>query len=92
MSLAGVLYEVDAVLVGQTVTLRYDPAKLGRSVQVWHGGKRVELAKPLDAYANCFVKRKSSHDRLQVSAPPEPPPEGLRLRDLNKDDSHGEDR
>jgi len=91
VSLDGMLYEVDAVLVGQTVTLRYDRSKPGRPVQVWHDGQRVQLAKVLDAYANCFVKRKTSHDRLQVSAPPEPPPEGLRLRDLKRDDSDGED-
>jgi transposase InsO family protein len=86
VSLDGLLYEVDAVLVGETVLLRYDPSKRGRAVQVWHGGKRVQLAKPLDAYANCFVKRKSSDERLDVSAPPEAPAEGLRLRDFKGDD------
>lgn len=89
VSLGGVLYEVDVMLVGETVALRYDPTKKGKSVQVWHQGRRVEVAKPVDAYANCFVKRKSSHAPLQVSAPPEPPPEGLRLRDL-RDDNDGE--
>lgn len=87
VSLDGVLYEVDVMLVGETVALRYDPTKKGKPVQVWHQGRRVEIAKPVDAYANCFVKRKTSHAPLEVSAPPEPPPEGLRLRDLRRDDS-----
>jgi len=85
VSLDGVLYEVDAVLVGETVTLRYDPAKKGRPVQVWREGKRVQLAKPLDAYANCFVKRSSNRNLLEVSSPPDEPAEGLRLRDFRDD-------
>lgn len=35
VSLDGLAYEVDAALVGEVVTLRYDPAKPGRAVQVW---------------------------------------------------------
>jgi transposase InsO family protein len=89
VSLDGVLYEVDALLVGETETLRYDPAKKGRPVQVWREGKRVQLAKPLDAYANCFVKRSSSRNLLEVSSPPDEPAEGLRLRDF-RDDSDEE--
>lgn len=91
VSLDGVLYEVDAVLVGETVTLRYDPSKKGRPVQVWHAGKRVELAKPVDAYANCFVKRRSETSPYEVDGPaPEAPAEGLRLRDFD-DEADGED-
>ncbi|MGH8654739.1 MAG: Mu transposase C-terminal domain-containing protein [Gammaproteobacteria bacterium] len=58
VSLNGVVYEVDAALVGQNVTLRYDPAAPpGRPVQVWHERQQIQLAKRLDAYTNCFVKR-----------------------------------
>lgn len=57
VSLDGVLYEVDASLVGDTVTLRYDPSRNRKPVQIWHCGKQVQLAKPVDAYANCFVRR-----------------------------------
>jgi putative transposase len=86
VSLDGVLYEVDAMLVGETVTLRYAPSKKGRPVQVWHAGKRVELAKPVDAYSNCFVKRRSTPSPYQVDGPaPEAPAEGLRLRDFRRD-------
>ena len=58
VSLAGVLYEVEAALVGAKVTLRYDPlAPPGRPLQVWHEGRRTQLAKPVNLAANCLVKR-----------------------------------
>jgi hypothetical protein len=52
------------------VTLRHDPSKPGRTVQVWTKGKLVQEAKVVDVHANCFVKREK--------------PEGLRLADLAK--------
>lgn len=70
MSLDGVVYEVDATLVGEVVTLRHDPSKPRRTVQVWTKGKLVQEAKVVDVHANCFVKREK--------------PEGLRLADLAK--------
>ena len=84
VSLNGVVYEVDAALVGQKVTLRYDPAAPpGRAVQVWHEGQPIQLAKRLDAYANCFVTRHRPSGTLSPdTAAPEPPP-GLALRNLN---------
>ena len=68
VSLVGVVYEVDATLVGEVVTLRHDPSKPGRAIQVWAKGKKVQDAKVVDVHANCFVKREK--------------PEGLRLADL----------
>lgn len=73
VSLEGVVYEVDASLVGEKVTLRFDPAKRGAPVDVWHGGKKIGQGRVVDTYANCFVKR--AHDA----------PQGLRLRDLDDD-------
>jgi hypothetical protein len=70
VSLGGIVYEVDAALVGELVTLRHDPAKPGRTVQVWAKGKKVQDAKVVDVHANCFVRRDK--------------PEGLRLADLAK--------
>ncbi len=84
VSLRGVVYEVDAALVGETVTLRFDPARLGRPVQVWHRGRLVHEAKRVDAYANCFVKRNRPSATLSTSTPPDAPPPGLRLRDFDK--------
>jgi len=84
VSLNGVVYEVDAALVGETVTLRFDPAAApGRAVQVCHQGKLIELAKPVETYANCFVKRNRPSRSLDVEGPAlELPPPGLRLRAL----------
>ena len=70
VSLGGIVYEVDAALVGEVITLRHDPSKPGRTVQVWAKGKKVQDAKVVDVHANCFVKREK--------------PEGLRLADLAK--------
>ncbi|WP_373047156.1 DDE-type integrase/transposase/recombinase [Vulgatibacter sp.] len=66
VSLDGAVYEVDATLVGESVTLRYDPARPGRPVQVWAGGKKVQDAKIVDTYANCFVKRDRPSRQLVV--------------------------
>jgi len=91
VSLHGVVYEVDAVLVGEKVTLRYDPAApTGRAIQVWHEGKAIELARPVQTYANCFVKRHRPSSTLDVDGPAPAPPSGLTLRAL--DDDTGEDR
>jgi putative transposase len=68
VSLGGVVYEVDAALVGEVVVLRHDPAKPGRSLQVWLKGARAKDARVVDVHGNCFVKREK--------------PEGLRLADL----------
>ena len=83
VSLDGVLYEVDAALVGEIVVLRYDPSRRGAPIDVWHQGRKVSTARVVDAYANCFVKR--SHDRagIDVDTPPTAPRTGLRMRDLD---------
>lgn len=82
VSLRGVLYEVDATLVGETVTLKYDPAKLGEPVEVWLQNKKLGTAKRVDLYANCFVKR-NQHSRIPVPGKdPDAPSQGLRLRDF----------
>ena len=58
VSLNGRLYEVDALLVGRTVVLRYDPAAPpNRPLQVVHDGKPAGQATVLDAYANTAVRR-----------------------------------
>ncbi len=82
VSLHGVVYEVDAALVGQTVTLRYDPTRATRGVQVLFPGRPIALAKPVDAYANCFVRRDHGTKQLTPQTPASPPPPGLPLRKL----------
>lgn len=94
MSLHGVVYEVDAALVGENVTLRYDPAAApGHPVQVCHGGRTLGLARPVDLYANCFVKRQRPSRTLDPDAPaPEPAARGLALRRLARPDDDKERR
>lgn len=91
VSLNGVVYELDAALVGETVTLRFDPAAAPeRPVQVCHQGRAFPPAKPVETYANCFVRRHRPSRTLEVAAPPpEPAPSNLSLRTL-PDDSEGE--
>jgi len=84
VSLDGMLYEVDAALVGEIVLLRYDPAKRGAPIDVWHQGKKVSTARVVDAYANCFVKRNHDRKTVEPSAPPSAPKPGLRMRDFAK--------
>jgi len=81
VSLNGHVYEVDAVLVGETVILRYDPAvPVTRPLAVVHQGREAGLATPLDAYANTTVRRDRPSWRLETDAPaPEPPPSRLTL-------------
>lgn len=85
VTLDGVAFEVDAALVGDYVTLRYDPAKtpVKRTVEVWHQGKRIEIARRVDVLANCFVKRNNVTRQLQIpKAEQDELPEGLSLRQL----------
>jgi transposase InsO family protein len=84
VSLNGVLYEVDAALVGEKVTLRFDPsAPPARPVQVCHQGKLIGQARPVETYANCFVKRHRPSRTLEVAGPAaQAPASALRLREL----------
>ena len=86
VSLHGRLYEVDAVLVGETVTLRYDPdAPPARPIEVVHDAKPAGLATHLDAYANTRVKRHRPSWQLQCDTPArEPNPSPLAMRNLKE--------
>lgn len=94
VSLNGTVFEVDATLVGQTVTLRFDPAApTSRGVEVWHQDKFIARATPLDAYANCFVRRNRPSRTLETDTKaPAPRPSGLSLRTLNSRQSDEESR
>jgi hypothetical protein len=85
VSLRGVVYEVEASLVGETILLRFDPARLGRSIDVYLKGRKMEPARPVDAYANCFVRRDHTTKALRADRPQDTPVSQLRLRDLKKD-------
>jgi len=90
VSLNGTLYEVDAALVGERVTLRYDPAApTSRPIQVWHDNHQIQLARSVDLYANCFVKRHRPSATPDPDTPaPEPAPSTLALHRLTEDDDN----
>jgi hypothetical protein len=85
VSLHGVAYEVDASLIGEVVTLRYDPARRARGVTVLFRDRVIETAKPVDAYANCFVRRNPDTKLLTPTTSATVPAAGLPLRDLPED-------
>jgi transposase InsO family protein len=84
VSLHGVVYEVDASLVSETVTLRYDPSRPGGPVDVYCKGRKIEQAKRIDLYANCFVRRDHTTKALRPDQKLEDPPAGLPLRHLGR--------
>lgn len=89
VTLDGVAFEVDAALVGQVVTLRYDPARAPnkRAIEVWYTGKRVEIARRLDALSNCFVRRNKTRDAIEIDGDASlDVPEGNAMRDLEGDE------
>ena len=86
VSLDGRLYEVDPLLVGRSVTLRYDPdAPPSRPLDVVCEGKPAGKATRLDAYANTAVKRGHCSKQIETDDPaPEPPPSPLAMRNFKK--------
>ncbi len=69
VSLNGMAYEIDASLVGETVTLRYNPSEQGKEITVCHNGRFVQKAKLVDIYANCFVKRERPSKTIEALDP-----------------------
>lgn len=84
ISLHGIVYEVDASLVGETVTLRFDPSRPGRPLDVYFKGRKIEQARRVDLYANCFVRRDHTTKALHPDRRLDDPPAGLPLRDLKR--------
>jgi len=93
VTLDGVAFEVDAALVGERVTLRFDPAQKPdkRTVEVWHQGRRIEIARRVDVLANCFVKRNATTRDIEFPKAATNLPEGLAMRDLVDFDGQNED-
>lgn len=91
VTLDGVAFEVDAALVGERVVLRYEAARSPekRSVEIWHQGRRIEIARRVDVLANCFIKRNSTTKSLEIPRSNEPAPEGIAMRTLVNDDEEG---
>ena len=93
VSLHSRLFEVDASLIGEKVTLRYDPSRPDAPVQVVHKGCLIEKARQVDIYANCSVKRQRRGGAINTDKSPDVP-SGLSMSSLNKKDIHsaGDDK
>ncbi len=67
-TLHGVLYEVDSILVGERIHLRYDASlpPQRRRLQVSLEGKAYRDARVVDTYANSRVRRAFNSDHLVV--------------------------
>ncbi len=91
VSLHGRLFEVDAGLIGQRVTLRYDPSRPEAAVQVVHQGQVIEQARQVDLYANCFVKRHRRTGALDADRCAEPPASTLSMTTLEHNDPDDDD-
>ena len=91
VSLQGRVYEVDATLVGQRVTLRYDPSHPTAPVQVVHQGQVIEQARQVDLYANCQVKRQRRTGALTTDDKLRPPAATLAMRALDHTSQDEED-
>ena len=86
VSLKGRLFEVDAALVGENVTLRFNPATPTAPVQVVHQGQFIEHARLLDLYANCHVKRDRRSGVIESDSPPQGSNPALKLASLTTDE------
>ena len=86
VSLHGYLFEVDAKLIGEKVTLRYDPARPGAPIQVVHKGSLIEKARQVDVYANCFVKRARRGGTIDAKVAPDIP-SSLSMKSLEEKDN-----
>jgi transposase InsO family protein len=86
VSLHGRLFEVDATLIGEKVTLRYDPSRPDAPVQVVHNGRFIEKAKQVDIYANCFVKRQRHGGRIHDDNTADIP-SSLSMKTLDENDN-----
>ena len=85
VSLNGTVYEVDAALVGETVSIRHDPAKQGAPVDIFFEGKKIQTAKVVDVFANCRVKRDHNTKALHADMAPNLPESAIKLRDMRKE-------
>ena len=67
-TLHGVLYEVDSILIGQRIHVRYDASRppLRRRLTVSLEGKAYGDARIVDTYANSRVRRAFNSDNLVV--------------------------
>jgi putative transposase len=85
VSLNGTVYEVDAALVGESVSIKHDPAGPGDPVDIFVDGKWIQKAKVVDVFANCRIKRDHHTKALAADMAPDLPESTLKMRNMRKD-------
>jgi len=74
VTVEGALFEVPSTLIGERITVHYDP-HLGpqrRRLQIVHDGHRLGEARLVDSYANARVRRGGLQQEVQLSDAPGP--------------------
>lgn len=84
VSLNGTVYEVDAALVGESVTIKHDPANPGGPVDIFLDDKKIQTAKVVNVYANCRIKRDHNTKTLTPDMAPDLPESMLKMRDMSR--------
>ncbi|MFS0647524.1 DDE-type integrase/transposase/recombinase [Siminovitchia sp. 179-K 8D1 HS] len=79
VSFQGNRYEVDQSLVGELITLRYEPLDLSK-IEVWHSEKRYEDASPIKL--NRATDRRIEEPEVEDESP-SVEPSGLNFLELN---------
>jgi transposase InsO family protein len=76
VTLDGVLYEVPSLLIGERISLFYDPfiPPRRRQLLIIHEARECGLARIVDSYANTRVRRSNLLKDPVVEGVPEPPP------------------
>lgn len=74
-SLGGTYYEVDSIMAGESVTIRYNPFNPGK-VYVYYQGQMIQEAKPVNEIENQKTGRKKAPEI------PKPPKSGMNFIDL----------
>jgi len=71
VTLDGALFEVPSDLIGERISLRYDPHRppQHRRLQILRGRKCIGEARLVDSYANTQVKRTDLAGQLEISPP-----------------------
>lgn len=71
LSLDGMLFEAPSTLIGERITVRYDPhlPPARRRLQLSHGLEKVGEARLVDSYANARVRRGDLRQQLEISEP-----------------------
>jgi putative transposase len=69
ITVEGALFEVPCTLIGERITLHYDPqlAAQRRRPRIFHGGECLGEARLVDSYANAHVRRGDLQGEVELT-------------------------